>query len=282
MPVARATSTTQHLGSTSILVPRHFQLEAPRAKYPCQVIGGAFSFMPQVTAKWLHGTLHKNLETPARHTGPRSNNSKPHIKTIAFTAFASATAPSFPTLLFSRTSSFKVVLALQCFTAATAQRSRHLHACCHTTLHQRDSKFHPQRMPCEDAQNLSATTRPVCCTSTCHLNLRPTMPQKMCVEGHSLAEMSRYKHVFLNHCTTVQHAEPRQPAAYHEVPYQSMSRCVVTWRSTTSVFPCTGEKHALKRWEVSPGYASRLSVQPLVRSVSGSSGCCERAFSENI
>ena len=73
MPVARATSTTQHLGSTSILVPRHFQLEAPRAKYPCQVIGGAFSFMPQVIAKWLHGTLHKNLETPARHTGPRSN-----------------------------------------------------------------------------------------------------------------------------------------------------------------------------------------------------------------
>ena len=38
------------------------------------------------------------------------------------------------------------------------------------------SKFHPQRMPCEDSQNLSATTRPVCCTSTCRLNLRPTMP----------------------------------------------------------------------------------------------------------
>ena len=37
------------------------------------------------------------------------------------------------------------------------------------------SNLYPQKMPCEDAQDLSATTRPVCCTSTCHLNLRPTM-----------------------------------------------------------------------------------------------------------
>ena len=39
------------------------------------------------------------------------------------------------------------------------------------------SKFHPQRRPCENAHNLSATTRPVCCTSSCRLNLRPTMPR---------------------------------------------------------------------------------------------------------
>ena len=37
------------------------------------------------------------------------------------------------------------------------------------------SKFHPHRRPCENAHNLSATTRPVCCTSTGRLNLRPTM-----------------------------------------------------------------------------------------------------------
>ena len=36
--------------------------------------------------------------------------------------------------------------------------------------------LYPQKTPREDAHNLSATTRPVCCTSTCHLNLRPTMP----------------------------------------------------------------------------------------------------------
>ena len=30
------------------------------------------------------------------------------------------------------------------------------------------SNLYPQRRPCEDAQNLSATMRPVCCTSTCH------------------------------------------------------------------------------------------------------------------
>ena len=30
---------------------------------------------------------------------------------------------------------------------------------------------------CEDSQNLSATTRPVCCTSTCRLNLPPTTPR---------------------------------------------------------------------------------------------------------
>ena len=145
MAVAKATSTTQDLVSTSILVPRHFQLEAPRATYLCQVIGGAFSFMSQVIAKWLHGTLRKNLETPACHTGPRSNicgnqaraipnhTSKPLPSRLS----ASAAAPSFSTSLCPRWRSFKVVLALQCSTAATAQRSRHLHACCHTTLHQR-------------------------------------------------------------------------------------------------------------------------------------------------
>ena len=103
------------------------------------------TFMSQVTAKWLHRTLRKNMETPACHAGPRSNicenpgtrHSKPHVKTVAFTAFASAAAPSLSTLLFSRTRIFKVVLALQCSTAATAQRSKRLHACCHTTLHQR-------------------------------------------------------------------------------------------------------------------------------------------------
>ena len=68
---------------------------------------------------------------------PGTPNFKPHIKTIAFTAFASAAAPSFSTSLFRTSRNSKVVLALQCFTAATAQRSRHLHACCHTTLHQR-------------------------------------------------------------------------------------------------------------------------------------------------
>ena len=30
-------------------------------------------FMSQVTAKWLHGRMRKNLETPACHAGPRSN-----------------------------------------------------------------------------------------------------------------------------------------------------------------------------------------------------------------
>ena len=33
------------------------------------------------------------------------------------------------------------------------------------------SNLYPQSRPCEDAQDLSATTRPVCCTSTCRLNL---------------------------------------------------------------------------------------------------------------
>ena len=34
------------------------------------------------------------------------------------------------------------------------------------------SKFHSQRMPCENSHNSSATTRPVCCTTTRLLNLQ--------------------------------------------------------------------------------------------------------------
>ena len=157
-----------------------------------------------------------------------------------------------------------------------------LHATCHTPLHLDGRSF--------DGKQMQKRMRAFCvllrvlfvCTKTCLLKLRPRLPHIMCVEGHSLADMSRYKHVFLNHCTTVQHAEPCQPAALHEVPYQSMSGYVVTWRSRTSVCQCSGVQHARKKWEASPGYASRLSAQPLVRSVSGSSGCSKRAFSENI
>ena len=58
-------------------------------------------------------------------------------KTVAVTASASAAAPSFSNLLLLRSRIAKVVLALHCFTAATAQRSKRLNGCCHTTLHQR-------------------------------------------------------------------------------------------------------------------------------------------------
>ena len=125
-----------------------------------------------------------------------------------------------------------------------------LHATCHTPLHQDGRSF--------DGKQMQIRMRALCVllrflfvyTRTCLLKLRPRLPHIMCVEGHPLADMSPYKHVFLNHCTTVEHAEPRQPAALHEVPYQSMSRYVVTWRSRTSVCQCSGVQHAATTCQV--------------------------------
>ena len=67
-------------------------------------------------------------------------------------------------VIFERKRCFKVVFALQCFTAATTQCAAHkrLYTCCHTTLHQRWSNLYPQKMPCEDARIVCATASPVC------------------------------------------------------------------------------------------------------------------------
>ena len=126
-----------------------------------------------------------------------------------------------------------------------------VHATCHTPLHQDGRSF--------DGKQMQIRMRALCvllrvlfvCTRTCLIKLRPTLPHIMCVEGCSLTDMSRYKDVFLNHCTAVEHAEPRQPAALHDVPYQSMSHYVGTWRSRTSVCQCSEVQHARKKWEAS-------------------------------
>ena len=194
--------------------------------------------MSQLTAKWLHRTLRKKhgnaslsrLAAKQHLWKLGTRNSKPHVKNRCLHGFGECRGALIPHLVVSDTEDLQggVGLAMLHSSNRTTQ-----HTSARMLSHNAApawSKIHPQRRPCEDSHNLSATTRPVCCTRTCRLNLRPTMPNSTCVEGRLLAEMSRYQHILLNGSTTVQHAWP-----CHEVLYQSVSRYVVTWRSKTSV-----------------------------------------------
>ena len=171
-------------------------------------------FMSQVIAKWLHRTLRKNLETPACNVGPRSNICGNQVRAIP--NHTSKPLPSWPSQAPRRPHSSPCYsrdrgTSRWCWPRSASQQRLHMpaHKCLHANYH---TLLHPDGRSF-DGKQMQRRMRALCvllrilfvCTKTC-LKLRPTLPHIMCVEGHPLADMSRYKHVILNFCTTVQHA----------------------------------------------------------------------------
>ena len=140
--------------------------------------------MSQVTAKWLHRTLRKKLGNAiVTHGREATFFETKHVQYQTTRqnrcrhGFGECRGALIPHLVVSE------IEDRQCGVGLTL-----LHSSNRTTQQTPArmlphnaapawSKFHSQRMPCENAHNLSATTRPVCCTSTCRLKLPPTMPR---------------------------------------------------------------------------------------------------------